>query len=236
MTREAYKKHKKVINWFYNQPEGTKVLEKNRILETWKELEDPIFSVENDYLINDEYVELRKAIYNGKEIESFDVIDSKWKLSKVTNPNIDFSLKLKHYRISQKNTYPVFKKNDFMIVKFINKEKSKIVFIFDKDKALSNAKVITPERLLEINIKDINDEQWEDVLYDKERGLWDGQPIWCFYFDKSLGRDLRFNNVKDNTVFNFRGERAKINEYNYFEPYPHLIDDWVIEAYNRLEF
>ena len=234
MTRAGYKKHFKVIDWFYKQPEGTTVLEKNRILEIWKEVEDPIFSVDNDYLINDEYIDLRKAIYEGKTVECVDFYTGKWvaiSIDDSLDPNIIFTYSVVAYRIKPDIKFPTYKKNDFMVVKFVNEEEFEVLFIFDKEKASEFADIG-----MLIKDENINDKQWKDVPYNEKDGLWDGQPVWCFYFDKSMGRDLRFNNIKDNTIFNFKGERVKANEYNYYEPYPHLEDDWIIEAYNKLKF
>ena len=232
MTREGYRKHKEVIDWFYSNNNVT-VLYKPKNEKNWSETDDPGFFVHYHYLINDEFVKLRKAIFEGKEIKRFNSCCNEWEDFNIKCPNGYFALSQEDYRVKEEIEFPIFKKNSFMVVKFLSKTKFEIEFVFNIEKSTEYAQVGT---IIECDCSCLDDKQWEDVAYDKERNLWDGQPVWCFYFDKSMGRDLRFNNVKDNTVFNFRGERVKINEYNYFEPYPHLEDDWIIEAYNRLEF
>ena len=234
MTKAGYKKHKIVIDWFYEQPDTTCVLVRNKDTNQWLGTNCPTFSENDDYLINDEYSEIRKAIYEGKEIEMLG--RSGWTSVKYDEPNTKFTCIREALRVNPKLKSPVIKKDKNMIVKFTSEHTFTIVFVFNtigfNFMGITDfSDVIGKE--FDYNI---NDERWEDVLYDEEKDLWDGQPIWCFYFDKSLGRDLRFYNVKDSTVFNFRGERVKINEYNYFELYPHLSDEWVIDSYNRLEF
>ena len=240
MTRAGYKKHFRVIDWFYNQPEGTTVLEKNRILEIWKEVEDPIFSVENDYLINDGYVEFRKAIYEGKIVECISSATGKWipinfgdsypNFSGFNEPNIAFICPIDAYRVKQDIEFPIYKKNDFMVVKFVNEKDCEVLFIFDEDKASEFAEIG-----MLINDENVNDKQWEDVLYDKEKELWDGQPVWCYDKDYETIKSLGFYDAKHNRLFDVIGSRCG-NIYDNYKPYPHLTDDWVIEAYNKLKF
>jgi len=65
MTREQYLKHKKVMDWFYNQPEGTEVWYKND--NEWAEVRHPTWFLGNTYVINDKYAELRKEIVELEE-------------------------------------------------------------------------------------------------------------------------------------------------------------------------
>ena len=118
MTREQYQKHKEAIQWFYEQPQGTKIWE-NKFGE-WELTTVPLFDTVYDYAINDEYAEFRKAIVDGKQVESkveyftggsSSDENRQWKLDTsgkfVHNP--------KYYRI--KPDEPKFKIGDWVVPK-----------------------------------------------------------------------------------------------------------------------
>ena len=233
MTKKGYKKHKKVIDWFYMQESTTCVLTKDKENNKWIKTNCPTFSEDEEYLINDEYVDFRNAIYMGRTLELKEAQTNEWIPVLINDPNEKFEYHSDMYRVEE-DTYPIYKKNDFMVVKFTNEIKREVVFVFNRDKALFNAKVES-YRVLRIEIKDIDDGQWEDVLYNREKGLWDGQPVWCYDKDYETIKSLGFYDAKHNRLFDVIGSRCG-NIYDNYKPYPHLTDDWVIEAYNRLEF
>jgi len=65
MTRKQWRKYKKVIEWFYNQPEGTKIWFKYPKDDRWRLISEPSWVVNGIYVINDELAEIRKAIFSG---------------------------------------------------------------------------------------------------------------------------------------------------------------------------
>ena len=79
LTKKQWNKHRKAIEWFYNQPKGAKVWFKGDAdYDIWELTETPSWSLEYTYIINDEYAELRKAIADEKDIEFLDYYN-KWK-------------------------------------------------------------------------------------------------------------------------------------------------------------
>jgi len=76
------------------------------------------------------------------------------------------------------NKYPVYKKNDFMVVKFFDKNICSVEFIFDEDKAIEYFNTYDLGDVYDCYHynEDVNDKQWQDVLYNEEKELWDGQP------------------------------------------------------------
>ena len=129
MTKKGYLKHKHVIDWFYNQPEGESVVYELKKTGKWSKTANPEFSYLYDYLINDEYIELRKAIYDGKNIEFFDIGTKKWYENKIEDPNCIFICDVEKYRIKKEIKYPVYKKNQDVIAKFINQRRKTPEFI-----------------------------------------------------------------------------------------------------------
>ena len=237
MTKAGYKKHKAVIDWFYEQPDTTCVLVRNKDTNQWLGTNCPTFSENDDYLINDEYSEIRKAIYEGKEIEMLGGSTGSWTSVKYDDPNTKFTCIREALRVNPKLKSPVIKKDKNMIVKFTSEHTFTIVFVFNtigfNFMGITDfSDVIGKE--FDYNI---NDERWEDVLYDEEKDLWDGQPIWCFNDAKSVTRELKFYDAKFKCTFNDDGDRhgCMIMLDNYL-PYEHLSDEWVINSYNRLKF
>ena len=236
MTREAYKKHKNVMEWFYIQPEQTTyILVRDKENDSWYSINNPSFAEKDDYLINDAYVELRKAIYEGKSIEFLDMHTNKWSESITQNPNCIFVHEVKRYRVKKEIKYPVYKKNQDVIAKFINEERMKPVFLINLDTKMFRHLDVRSEVIGCTFYHDINHKEWEDVVYDEETGLWDGQPVWCWDDGTETLRVLKFYDAKNKVCFNSEGGRSGYFCDNYI-PYPHVMDEWIIESYKKLKF
>jgi len=69
MTKEQYLKHKEVMDWFYNQPKGTKVWLKYADTNNWNLVLYPEWFETTEYIIDDEYTEFRKALLDGKQVQ-----------------------------------------------------------------------------------------------------------------------------------------------------------------------
>lgn len=239
MIKEAYEKHKNVINWFYNQPEGATVLVKRQLIKNrkskkWYEIANPAFFEENDYLINDEYVELRKAIYEGKSIERLNPCNNEWENFNIKCPNGYFALSPENYRIKKDLEFPIYKKDDAMVVKFIDEFTMIPVFVFNTN-ALNRYLNIGEDVINQKFYSDINNKEWKDVLYDKERNLWNGQPVWCWDYADIASRKVKFYNVVNHCPFNYKGHKSELKYENY-KAYEHPTDEWLIKAYNKLKF
>ena len=229
MTKAEYKKHKKVIEWFYMQEDTVCVLVRDKERKEWIETNYPTFTEDNEYLINDEYIDFRNAIYMGRTLELKEAQTNEWIPVLINDPNEKFVYHSDMYRVEE-DTYPVYKKNDFMVVKFINKEECEVLFIFDGEKASEFAAV---GKL--INDENVNDKQWKNVAYNERRDLWDGQPVWCIGKHIKVSRTVTFYDVLNVCTFEYGGERDGSMCDDYL-PYEHLTDKWIIEAYNKLEF
>lgn len=237
MTKAGYKKHKAVIDWFYTKEDKSCVLARDTENNVWVEVISPSFAADYDYLINDEYVEIRKAIYEGKEIEMLGVYPEGWHTVKYDDHNMKFVCPVGILRANSNLKTPVFKKDKNIVVKFTSDNKLTVVFVFNT----TGVNVIGVDNLFDVIGKEfncsINDESWIDVAYDEEKDLWDGQPIWCFNDAKSVTRELKFYDAKFKCTFNDDGDRhGCMIMLDKYLPYEHLSDEWVINSYNRLKF
>ena len=97
MNKELIKKYKMAFEHWLN---GGKILYKDEF-NNWENSED-IWDLRTekvkDVIINDKYVEFRKAVAKGKKIEILDV-DGKWKDTGMRNSNCAFIYPLEDYRI-----------------------------------------------------------------------------------------------------------------------------------------
>jgi len=263
ISRKALKRHWKAMEWWKDQPEGTRIWCKMPdgyypyYMSKWHLQSDPLWSSDAEYVINDEFAELRKAIADKKKIEVYN--EDKWQPIEMvfsavpTDPNTTFFEDLsKHgwnvsnFRVKKEKGREI-KKNDFMIVEFLSEDTFKVLFIFDKEKAKKEYnKTFTLGESYEIgNEVTLSDARkkykWEDVPYNEKNKLWDGQPVFICGNNIPFSRTVRFYDAVDNSFFyDDAGERNVTpnlidNEYSW-EPYPHLDDEWVIKAYRRLKF
>ena len=239
MTREAYKKHKEAIEWFYAQPEGTKIWCKKAKTD-WFLVSCPTWDEENTYVINDKYAELRKAIADGKIIQYFS--DGWYDLYRDYNGY--FVGDITRYKIKPETKFPIYKKNDFMVIEFLKENEFIIEFIFNIDKFeewgsehfMLSPDIGSPITFHEEEKERILGNNLQDVLYDGERKLWDGQPVWAWRDTWEVSRSLEFYDVKNRAVFGADCKRNKNITYDNYEPYLYLTDEWIIEQYNKLDF
>lgn len=76
---------------------------------------------------------------------------------------------------------------------------------------------------------------WEDVAYDRERGLFDGQIIECWDDENTHDRIIRFYDAVNKCTFNHYGVRKGFL-YKNFKALDHkFYQEWMIEAYKTLE-
>lgn len=235
MTRKAYRKHKKAMDWFFMEQNGNFILVRDTEDDIWVEVISPSFSEEYDYLINDEYVELRKAIYEGKEIELKEAQTNEWIPIFIQDPNEKFDYCRSMYRAKEKIEYPAFRKDETMVVKFLDEHTMVPVIVFKVNESNKNFRRNFIGKELP---DDISCSRWKAVLYDREVELYDGQPVWCWDADNTSRRNLGFYDVKNNNTFHSNGNRNGLsyNHYEpyicYVEPYPHNIDNWIADIYN----
>ena len=133
-------------------------------------------------------------------------------------------------KVKQGVIYPIFKmsKTTKTIVKFTDLSTGETVW---QGEEYSN--IIG--RIDTTYVKHTNTGHWEDVAYDAERDLWDGQPIYCWYDEDTHQRQLKFYDAINKCPFNFKGERDGPIYNNYKAINPSNYTKWTLEAFNKLE-
>ena len=76
---------------------------------------------------------------------------------------------------------------------------------------------------------------WENVPYNKERGLWHGQPVELWDNSMSHMRYVGFYNAVDDEVFNSCGSLSGHRWENIKALPSDRYDDWIFKAYETLE-
>lgn len=83
-------------------------------------------------------------------------------------------------------------------------------------------------------VEHIDKHHWKPLPYNKERGLYHTQLVWCWDDDIKGYRNLCFYNAVNDTSFNYKCELDGIKWDNY-EPYQGEWPQWAIEAHKTLE-
>ena len=78
-----------------------------------------------------------------------------------------------------------------------------------------------------------NTNVWKTLPYNKERGLYHTQLVWC-WDDSTHEKTLSFFDAINNCVFSYKGE-LKGAMWNNYEPYQGEWPQWAIEAHKTLE-
>ena len=124
--------------------------------------------------------------------------------------------------------YPLFKRwrTANLILKFTDLNAGEVVWkgesTYDVIKLISDAFV--PH----------TDYNWEDVAYDEERDLWDGQPVECWDDDSTHTRHIKFYDAVNNCCYFFNGKRYGRSHDNYKALSPDRYDEWIIEAHKTM--
>jgi len=75
---------------------------------------------------------------------------------------------------------------------------------------------------------------WQDIAYDAERDLFDGQPVYCW--DKVTHyKAIRFYDAISNKVFSMHGKRRDVVYQNYEAIKPEHYTPWMLQAFETLE-
>ena len=95
MSKEVIKKYKAEFDHWLD--EGSILCRsKANLQESWNEIKEPLWLDIYLYIINDEYVEFRKAFADGKKIEFLDTVDYSWT---TWEPSVGFGSHTGGYRI-----------------------------------------------------------------------------------------------------------------------------------------
>ena len=77
--------------------------------------------------------------------------------------------------------------------------------------------------------------KWEDVAYDSERDLWDGQPVECWDDEETHQRAINSYDAKNKCTFDYYGKRDGLVYDNYKALPSDRYDEWILDAYKTLE-
>ena len=154
MTKRGYKKHRLVIDWFYNSPAGSTVLLKKG--NKWIATSAPSFcSLKDEYIINDKYVAIRLALYEGKEVKVYDKEVDYLEPLYNKEPNQMFYYDAKDYRIFDKEEG--FLKFEYK-PEILKEEEVTSIETCILDIALYNVREMTEDKLREYLANEANPE------------------------------------------------------------------------------
>ncbi len=153
MFSRDYRKHQAVIDWFYNSPSGRSVLLKRG--NKWIATSAPSFSFKEDYLINDEYVKVRLALYEGKEVKMYDKETDYLEPLYNKDPNQIFYYNIEDYRIIEKEEG--FLKFEYK-PEILKEEEVTSIETCILDIALYNVREMTEDKLREYLANEANPE------------------------------------------------------------------------------
>lgn len=106
-------------------------------------------------------------------------------------------------------TYPIFAKSnvDNIVVRFDDLMSGEVVFEYASD---------FTEGYKSSKWKyHCNNKIWQILDYDAERGLYDGQPVWCWHDCDACLRELKFYDAKNKCSFAAPGCRRGHHYHNY---------------------
>ena len=75
---------------------------------------------------------------------------------------------------------------------------------------------------------------WQQLDVCEETGFFDGQLVWCWSYDDTHTRYLRFYDVKNKCAFYYDGNRYG-SVFDNYEPFEGNYPDWALEAFQTLE-
>ena len=180
MSKEVIKKYKAEFDHWLD--EGSILCRsKANLQESWNEIKEPLWLDIYLYIINDEYVEFRKAFADGKKIEFLDTVDYSWT---TWEPSVGFGSHTGGYCIKpDEPNEPTFKVGDWVV--------------YDNQ----------PE--YEIGQWNLKFEQ-SYILSDSKEcyELWKPQPNeWCWFWDNNDSHRLlaRYENALDSDGKHYYG-------------------------------
>ena len=75
---------------------------------------------------------------------------------------------------------------------------------------------------------------WQQLEVCEKTGFFDGQLVWCWDYNDTHVRTLRFYDVKNKCTYFFNGKNNG-GYYENYEPFEGNYPDWALEAFQTLE-
>lgn len=124
--------------------------------------------------------------------------------------------------------YPIFKQStsNGKIIKFTSLNSGEVVWVQNSVEAIGS----TGGYLQHTSVSN-----WQDVAYDAERDLWDGQPIYAWDNDDAHARTIRFYDAVTKCTYNYGGIRCGASFNNYEAIDPAYYTPWILKAFTTLQ-
>ena len=227
MTREQAKYNLKAIEHFAN---GGSLVSYNNIHRHWYIENNPTFTYTDKfhYIINDEFVEYRKAIALGKSIEfrNNEEEDSKWEsITSNLVPNREFFNRLE-YRIKPETEFPIYAKanNSNLYVEFNDETTGKVIY--------ANNCAHVSGQVVKNWVPVFDKKYW--VIIDNPYELTDKCLVEC-WDDNHLYSLITFYDAVYKCTFDDDGRRNGVTYEHYKRIPPWQESEWVAETRRKLE-
>ena len=124
--------------------------------------------------------------------------------------------------------YPIFKRStsNGKIVKFTSLNNGEVVWQQDSSEPIGH----TDEYK-----RHTSTTYWQDVAYDTEQGLWDGQPVYCWGDIYTHACSIGFYDVVHKCRYDFEGKRSGTRYSNYEAIDPANYTPWMLKAFTTLQ-
>ena len=75
---------------------------------------------------------------------------------------------------------------------------------------------------------------WQQLSVCEKTGFFDGQLVWCWDYNDTHSRELKFYDVKHECTYQCDGNRYG-SVFDNYEPFEGNYPDWALEAFQTLE-
>ena len=140
-----------------------------------------------------------------------------------------YSLRDGDDEVAEEYKYPIFKKSTYNgdIERFDGLKTRTTVFSPNNETPIGET--------TNIATRHSNKDYWEDVPYDRDTGLWHGQPCYAWDNDYTHYKAVFFYDAILHTAFKTNGKLGGYDYHNYEAIKPKHYTEWMIEAYRTLE-
>ena len=231
MTQEDAIQQLKEIERWTKAPSRTQVWYRSKKGGKWVKIDWPIWRGSLIYVIDDPFAELRKAQYDGKQLQFYCSDENRW----CDQPLEEIHFKCStpsEWRIKPEVDYPIYLRSTiypYVIVELIDEKTETIVMAEERSFIGKGWECLRLE-----------DKDYEIIKTVKINGqiFYDTQPVWAW--DRgALVRYISFVDAKYWYLFTSSGERDDWMDDlvpDYVEPVkPEHIEDWMIEAWQKLK-
>ena len=227
MTQEQIRKHIDEMRRWADAPDGTKVWSKYSKNDSWIINNDPPFWPICDYVVDDEWAELRKAEIDGHHLQ-LKTQDGRWVWRELYSMYMETTTP-DRWRIAPKAAFPKYRRRNGhnIIFRFDGKNHGKVVMsnhISEIGKSFKGPKAVH-----------YDDSEMEEVPTVEISGqiFYDTQPVWVWFDDYIASRAVRFVYAKNNGLFKENGMRGGLGQHN-IAPVEN-IESWMVWAWQRLQ-